>query len=242
VELEVAPGVHFPAWTFNGAIPGPTIRCTEGDSVRITFVNHGTMPHSMHFHGIHAASMDGVFEQVAPGESYLYAFRAEPFGLHLYHCHTMPVKMHIARGLYGVFLVDPKPARPVAREMVMVMNGFDTDLDGSENEFYTVNGFANVFFRDYPIPVRAGELQRVYLVNMTEIDLVNSMHTHAAFFHVYPTGTSREPTLYTDTITLGQGERAILEFRYDTPGRFLFHAHQNEFAELGWLGQFDVTR
>ena len=69
-----------------------------------------------------------------------------------------------------------------------------------------------------------------------------SMHTHATFFHVYPTGTSRTPSLYTDTITLGQGERAILEFTYPYPGRYLFHAHQNEFAELGWLGQFDVTR
>lgn len=241
VEVEVAPGVRFPAWTFNGAIPGPTIRCTEGDSIRITFTNRGTTAHSMHFHGIHRSGMDGVFEQIVPGQTFIYEFRAEPFGLHLYHCHTMPVKMHLARGLFGVFLVDPKPARPKAREMVMVMNGFDTDLNGEDNEFYTVNGYANVFFRDYPIPVKAGELQRIYLVNMTELDLVNSMHTHATFFHVYPTGTSRTPSLYTDTITMGQGERAILEFTYPYPGRYLFHAHQNEFAELGWLGQFDVT-
>jgi len=240
VDVEVAPGVRFPAWTFNGAVPGPTIRCTEGDSIRIHFTNHGTMPHSMHFHGIHRAGMDGVFEQVVPGQTFIYEFRAQPFGLHLYHCHTMPVKMHISRGLFGVFLVDPKQPRRKAREKVMVMNGFDTDLNGEDNEFYTVNGYANVFFRDYPIPVKAGELQRIYLVNMTELDLVNSMHTHATFFHVYPTGTSLTPTLYTDTITMGQGERAILEFRYLYPGRYLFHAHQNEFAELGWLGQFDV--
>ncbi len=240
VEVEVASGVRFPAWTFNGTIPGPTIRCTEGDSIRIYFTNRGTMPHSMHFHGIHRARFDGVFEQVVPGGAFVYEFRAEPFGLHLYHCHTMPVKMHIARGLYGVFLVDPKTPRPKAREMVMLMNGFDTDLDAEDNEFYSVNGYANVFFRDYPIPVRAGELQRIYLVNMTELDLVNSMHTHATFFHVYPTATSLKPTHYTDTITLGQGERAMLEFRYPYPGRYLFHAHQSEFAELGWLGQFDV--
>ena len=240
VEVEVAPGVRFPAWTFNGAIPGPSIRCTEGDSIRITFTNKGSMPHSMHFHGIHRAGMDGVFEQIVPGGTFLYEFRAEPFGLHLYHCHTMPVKMHLMRGLYGVFLVDPKTPRPPAREMVMVMNGFDTDLNGEDNEFYTVNGYANVFFRDYPIPVKQDELQRIYLVNMTELDLVNSMHTHATFFHVYPTGTSLTPSLYTDVLTMGQAERAILEFTYPYPGRYLFHAHQNEFAELGWLGQFDV--
>jgi FtsP/CotA-like multicopper oxidase with cupredoxin domain len=239
-EVEVAPGVRFPAWTFNGGIPGPSIRCTEGDSVRVHFTNRGRRPHSMHFHGIHRADMDGVFEQISPGDRYVYEFRAAPFGLHLYHCHTMPVKMHIARGLYGVFLIDPKTPRPPANEMVMMMNGFDTDLNGEENEFYTVNGYANVFFRDHPIPIRVGELQRIYLVNITEIDLLNSMHTHATFFHVYPTGTTLTPTLYTDTISMGQGERAILEFTYPHPGRYLFHAHQNEFAELGWLGQFDV--
>ena len=239
-EIEVAPGVRFPAWTYNGAVPGPSLRCTEGDSVIVHFTNRGTMPHSMHFHGIHAAKMDGVFEQVSPGETFDYAFTAEPFGLHLYHCHTMPVKMHIARGLYGVFLVDPKKPRPKAREMVMVMNGFDTDLNGEDNEFYTVNGYANVFFRDYPIPVKSGELQRVYLVNITEFDLLNSMHTHATFFDVYPTGTSLTPSVYTDVVTMAQGERSILEFTYHHTGRFLFHAHQSEFAELGWLGQFEV--
>ena len=239
-EIEVAPGVRFAAWTYNGAVPGPSLRCTEGDSVIVHFANRGTMPHSMHFHGIHAAKMDGVFEQVSPGGSYDYAFTAEPFGLHLYHCHTMPVKMHIARGLYGVFLVDPKKGRPPAHEMVMVMNGFDPDLNGEDNEFYTVNGYANVYFRDYPIPVKLGELQRVYLVNITEFDLLNSMHTHATFFDVYPTGTSLTPSVYTDVVTMGQGERAILEFTYKYPGRFLFHAHQSEFSELGWLGQFEV--
>ena len=238
--VEVAPGVRFPAWTYNGAIPGPTLRCTEGDSIRVYFSNRGTMPHSMHFHGYHPAGMDGVFEQVPPGGTFTYAFNAEPYGLQLYHCHTMPAKMHIARGLYGVFIIDPKTPRPPAREMVMMMNGFDTDLNGEDNEIYTVNGFANVYFRDYPIPVKVNELQRVYLVNITELDLVNSMHTHATFFHVYPTGTSMTPTAFTDVVTLGQGERAILEFKYPFPGRYLFHAHQNEFAELGWLGQFEV--
>jgi FtsP/CotA-like multicopper oxidase with cupredoxin domain len=238
--VSVAPGIRFPAWTFGGAVPGPTIRCTEGDSIRIYFTNRGTMSHSMHFHGIHRADMDGVFEQVPPGNGYVYAFNAAPFGLHLYHCHTMPVKMHLARGLYGVFLIDPKTPRPPAREMVMMMNGYDTDLDGEANEIYTVNGYANVYFRDFPIPVKQGELQRVYLVNITEFDPVNSMHTHATFFHTYPTGTSLAPSEFTDIVTLGQAERSILEFRYDYPGRYLFHAHQSEFAELGWLGQFEV--
>lgn len=241
-EIEVAPGVRFPAWTYDGAVPGPTLRAREGDLVRVHFKNDGPMAHSIHFHGFHKGSMDGVFEQVAPGATFTYEFTAEPFGLHLYHCHTMPVKMHIARGLYGAFIIDPKTPRPPMKELVMVMNGFDTDLNGEDNEFYTINGYANYFFKEKPIKLAAGEWVRVYLVNMTEFDLVNSMHTHATFFRLYRTGTRLESDEFTDTVTLGQGERAILEFKYDHPGKYLFHAHQSEFAELGWLGAFAVGR
>ncbi len=237
-EIEVAPGVFFPAWTVNGQVPGPTIRATSGDIVRINFRNLGTHAHTIHFHGIHPANMDGVFEVVGPGESFVYEFEAQPFGVHLYHCHVMPIKKHIAKGLYGAFIVDPPDPRPPAREMVMLMNGFDTNFDG-ENEIYAANTIAFAY-QVNPIPVRKGELQRLYLINITEFDPVNSFHLHGNMFHVYRTGTSMAPHDYTDTIMMCQGERHILEFTYDQPGRYLFHAHQAEFAELGWTGVFNV--
>ncbi len=238
-EVVVAKGVTFPAWTFNGYVPGPTLRATQGDRIRIHFRNLGAHPHTMHFHGIHPANMDGVFEWVPPkGGRFTYEFDAEPYGVHLYHCHVFPLKTHIMKGQYGTFIIDPKEGRPPAHEMVMVMNGFDTNLDG-DNEFYTVNGVAN-YYRDHPIRIRLGELVRVYLVNMTEFDPINSMHIHANFFRLYRTGTRMDYYEYTDTVTLGQGERCILEFEYSHPGKFMFHAHQSEFAELGWLGFFDV--
>lgn len=237
-EIEVAPGVFFPAWTFNGQVPGPTIRCTEGDRVRVRFVNAGSHPHTIHFHGIHAADMDGVFEIVQPGEHYVYEFDAEPFGLHLYHCHAVPLKRHIHKGLYGTFLIDPKQGRPPAREMVMVMNAFDTNFD-NENEIYAVNTVA-FHYQRHPIPVRLGELNRIYLVNITEFDLINSFHLHGNFFRLYRTGTDLERYEWTDTVMLCQGERAVLEFTYHHPGPFMFHAHQSEFAELGWVGILDV--
>ena len=90
-EIEVAPGVFVPAWTYNGQVPGPTIRCTEGDRLRVRFANGSSHPHTIHFHGIHPAGMDGSFEIVPPGGSFLYEFDAEPFGLHLYHCHAVPL-------------------------------------------------------------------------------------------------------------------------------------------------------
>jgi FtsP/CotA-like multicopper oxidase with cupredoxin domain len=238
-EIEIAPGVFFPAWTFNGQVPGPTIRCTEGDRIRIHFANAGSHPHTIHFHGIHPAGMDGVFEIVHPGERFVYEFDAEPFGIHLYHCHTIPLKRHIHKGLYGTFIVDPREGRPqVDHEFVMVMNGFDTNFD-SENEVYAVNTVA-FFYQNHPIHIKVNDKVRIYLVNATEFDPINSFHLHAEFFHVYRTGTSLQPHDYTDTLMMCQAERHILEFSYRYPGRYMFHAHQSEFAELGWMGLFEV--
>jgi FtsP/CotA-like multicopper oxidase with cupredoxin domain len=237
-ELEIAPGVFFPAWTYNGQVPGPTIRATEGDRVRVNFLNLGTHPHTIHFHGWHPPAMDGALaaQQVLPGDSFTYEFDAEPFGVHLYHCHTVPLKRHLHKGLYGVFIIDPKGGRRPADELVMVMNGFDTNFD-ADNEVYAVNTIANYFVHE-PIRVAVGRLVRMYLVNVTEFDLVNSLHLHGMFFDVFRTGTSLTPHEHTDTVMLCQGERAILETTFRYPGEFMFHAHQSEFAELGWMGTF----
>ncbi|MDX1747687.1 MAG: multicopper oxidase domain-containing protein, partial [Halobacteriales archaeon] len=194
--------------------------------------------HTIHFHGTHPPEMDGVFPIVEPGKSFTYEFDAKPFGLHLYHCHTMPLKRHIHKGLYGTFIVDPPGGRPPANEMVMVMNGFDTNFDG-ENEIYAVNTVA-FHYQKHPIQIEVGETLRVYLVNITEFDFVNSFHLHAGMFRVFRTGTSLEPHELTDTLMMCQGERHILEFELENPGLHMFHAHQSEFAELGWMGFFDA--
>ena len=237
-EIEVAPGVFYAAWTYNGQVPGPTLRCTEGDRIRVRFRNNGSHPHTVHFHGIHASAMDGAFEMVAPGQGYVYEFDAEPFGVQLYHCHTVPIKRHIHKGLYGMLIIDPKQGRPPARELVMIMNAFDTNFDG-ENEIYAVNSVAFHFMK-HPIDIQQHELVRVYLGNITEFDLINSFHTHGTFFRLYRTGSDLERHEWTDVVTLGQGERAVLEFSYKYPGPYMFHAHQSEFAELGWSGIFNV--
>jgi FtsP/CotA-like multicopper oxidase with cupredoxin domain len=243
--IEVVPGLEFAAWTYNGRIPGPTIRVRQGDRVRIKFLNASDHEHSIHFHGIHPGNMDGVFDEasgvVQPGGKYTYEFDAEPFGVHLYHCHTTPLAKHISKGLYGAFIIDPKQGRPKAdREFLMVMSGYDVDFDG-KNDFYVVNGIPFHFNHDKnPIRLKVGELVRIYLVNVLEFDPINSFHLHANFFHYYPTGTSLKPSEFTDTIALMQGQRGVLEFRYKYPGRYMFHAHKTEFAELGWTGVFQV--
>ena len=122
----------------------------------------------------------------------------------------------------------------------MVMNAFDTNFDG-ENEIYAVNTVGHEHMRR-PIPMKVGERTRVYLINITEFDPINSFHLHAEFFDYYDHGTTLEPTLRTvDTIMQCQAQRGILEFSYRWPGKYMFHAHQSEFAELGWMGNFNVV-
>ena len=237
-DIEVAPGVTYTAWSYNGRVPGPTLRATEGDRLRIRFINGSRHPHSIHFHGIHPAAMDGV-DPIAPGAEFVYEFDAAPYGLHLYHCHVRPLAEHIAKGLYGTFIIDPKSPREKADELVMVMNGFDTNFDGA-NELYAANsiGFA---YSDRPIQLERGALVRLYLVNILEFDLINSFHLHGNLFDYIPTGTSKSPSELTDTVMLCQGQRGILEMRFPNPGKYMFHAHQSEFTELGWLGFFEVS-
>lgn len=260
-EIEIAPGVMFPAWTYNGRVPGPALRATEGERLRVIFRNYGSHPHSIHFHGIHSARMDGVpgAGVIGPGEEFIYEFDAEPFGCHLYHCHALPLKRHIHKGLYGLFIIDPDPGRhpentDIARsrllgtkennqwqEFAMVMNAFDTNFD-DENEVYAVNTVAHAYMKR-PIPVRRDRPVRIYLANLVEFDPINSFHLHANFFNYFDHGTTLTPTQLTvDTVMQCQGQRGIIEFSFENhePGLYMFHAHQSEFAELGWMSFFDV--
>ncbi len=243
-EIEVAPGIKFPAWTFNGRVPGPTLRAREGERLRIRFVNGSAHPHTMHFHGIHRAEMDGVPEiglgLIEPGKSAVYEFDAEPFGMHLYHCHVGPLAEHIARGMYGAFIVDPSQGREDADELVMMMNGFNTNFDAEGNQVYAINSIAFHHVNE-PVRVKRGELVRIYLANILEYDPINSFHLHGNFFDFYPTGTRLEPADFTDTIGMVQGQRGILEVRFPHKGMFMFHAHKTEFADLGWMGFFEVV-
>lgn len=241
-EIEIAPGVRYAAWTYNGRIPGPTLRARAGELLRIRFTNYTSHPHTIHFHGIHPSAMDGVAGQgageIQPGMSTVYEFDAEPVGAHLYHCHVRPLAEHITKGMYGAFIVDPKDGLPEADELVFVMNGFDTNFDRA-NELYAVNTIPFAYMNE-PIKVANNSPIRAYVVNVLEYDLINSFHLHANFFDWYPTGTSRTPTELTDTVMLCQGQRGIAEWQFKHEGLFMFHAHQSEFTELGWQGFFEV--
>jgi FtsP/CotA-like multicopper oxidase with cupredoxin domain len=280
-------GHYFDAWTFNGTVPGPTMRMTEGDLIRINVINSkdSKHSHSLHMHSIHPAEIDGVATplsssshddkmksmgdvygsgMILPGKNFTYEFVAQPYGVYPYHCHVNPVADHINRGLYGMMIIDPKEPREQMVEMVMTMNGYDMDYDlegpvtppsmaamrGEEvreedeerdNEIYTVNGKA-FDYMDNPIPLNVGVKYRIYLLNMVEFDLINSFHIHGDMISYIPGGTQYEASQINDIIELGQANRGIVEFDYDNPGRYMFHAHVQEFTDLGWMGLFDVKQ
>jgi FtsP/CotA-like multicopper oxidase with cupredoxin domain len=297
--ITIAPGVEFSAWAYNGQVPGPTIRAVEGDLIRVTFKNLGRHAHTIHPHLRNLnPRMDGIPQNgpgvLDTGKSFTYEWIAQPAGTHFYHCHSLPLKEHLHRGLYGTIIVDPDPERvrqnpseytdyqgPITdefrgrlvaearsrnheypendavNEMVIVMNSFDTNFDGG-NEVYAANTRAFAYGvgqtdgegnwkageTKRPIQIDKNERQRIYLVNATEFDLVNSFHTHSQFYDYYDHGTTLTPTHKTiDTIMQCQAQRGIVELDYSDhqPGLYMFHAHQSEFAELGWMSFFEVV-
>ncbi|MBV6626613.1 MAG: multicopper oxidase domain-containing protein [Rivularia sp. (in: Bacteria)] len=235
--IDLNSAVSFNVWTYNGQVPGPTLRATVGDRVRIIFRNQGGHSHSMHFHGTHRASSDGILP-IRNGKETIYEFDAEPYGVHLYHCHIEPVTRHISKGLYGMFIVDPPSPRPPADEMVLIMAGYDINND-RKNELYAFNGIPE-YYLDRPIRIYRNQLIRLYVLNMIEFDEAATFHLHANFFKVYPTGMTLKPTHETDVITMGTAERHILEFSYKYTGKYMFHPHQDITAEHGCMGNFEV--
>ncbi len=235
--IKLNSAVSYNIWDLNGRIPGPTLRAKEGDRIRILFLNNAGHSHSLHFHGVHPAEMDGV-RPIRNGSATIYEFDAEPYGVHLYHCHIQPVTRHIAKGLYGMFIIDPPTPRPPADEIVLVMGGYDVN-DDTHNDYYAFNGLPH-YYMDHPIQIYKDQLIRLYLLNIIEYDPAVTFHLHANFFDVYRYGMSMKKSEKTDVITMGVAERHILEFAFRYPGKYMFHPHQDAIAENGCMGQFEV--
>jgi nitrite reductase (NO-forming) len=237
--VEIAPGVRVDAWTYNGTIPGPTLRATEGDRVVIHFINRTPMPHTVHLHGDHPSKEDGVFEIVAPNGTYTYDFIATPAGALMYHCHVSPVMQHVRMGLYGAFIVYPKKPLPPAREYVLVSGEYDTQNQLNPlPEYYMFNGYAEQYMM-HPLPARTNETVRIYLVNMG-LSPAYGIHIHGTLFKAYPSGIWENPPFKVQSWELASGNAAILEAKWPWPGKFTFHYHGIP-EERGAMGYFNVT-
>src|SRR6476660_3182604 len=237
--LEIAPGLRVDAWTYNGTIPGPTITATEGDRVIIHFINKTPLPHTIHLHGDHPSSMDGVFEIIGPNKTYTYDVIAQPAGALGYHCHVPPVMQHDRMGLYGAFIVYPKTPLPPAREYVLVDGEYDTQNQLNPlPEYYMFNGYADQYMT-HLLPARTNETVRIYLVNMG-MSPAYGMHIHGTLFKAYPSGILQNPPFMVQSWELASGNAAILEAKWPWPGKFTFHFHGIP-EERGAMGFFNVT-
>ncbi|MGH8819769.1 MAG: multicopper oxidase domain-containing protein, partial [Rhodoferax sp.] len=175
--ISIANGVEYQAWTFGDEVPGPVIHVRQGQTVNVTFVNHGTMEHSVDFHAaITPPSLHYV--EIKPGEKLTFSFIANTPGAFLYHCGTPPVLLHLGNGMYGAIIVDPAtPLPPAAESYVIVQSEWYTQqisgkLMGPSYEKMLAerpdevvfNGVASQYV-DHPLPVKAGERVRIYLVD-----------------------------------------------------------------------------
>ena len=239
-EVEIAPGKTVKMWTFNGTVPAPPLRFTEGENVSIIFINKTPIPHTIHFHGNHDDKNDGVFPQIMPNESYTYNITAVPAGALMYHCHAYPTSLHIRMGMYGAMIIDPKdkPLEP-AREFVMVMSEYDSkDIMKFEAEYYPINGYVDQYIT-YPLEVNHGELVRMYVINIGTT-IPYQVHLHSTTFKAYPSGLLSNEPIDAQTYPVGPGDSAIIEARWKYPGTYLFHSHGIQ-EERGNMGQIEIS-
>ena len=228
--LEIAPGVRVDAWTYNGTIPGPTLTVTEGDRVIVHFINKTPLPHTVHFHGDHPSTQDGVFEQVMANGTYTYDFIATPAGALMYHCHVSPVMQHVRMGLYGAFIVHPKNPLPPAREYVLVSGEYDTQNQLNPfPEYYMFNGYADGYLST-PLPAKTNETVRIYLINMG-LSPSYGMHIHGTLFKAYPSGIWQNPPLKIQSWELASGNQ--LYWRPNGLGQVNSHSISMEFLKRG---------
>ncbi len=227
VEWEVAPGQKVQAWTYNGQFPGPQIRVTEGDKVRVNIKNELPESTAIHFHGVRTPnSMDGVpgitQAPIKPGQTFTYEFVARNSGSHMYHSHHNSTKQ-VGKGLLGAFIIEPKnkssePA--VDLDYVMILND---QLGG-----FTINGKG--FPATEPLKVKLG--QRVRIRYMNEGAMIHPMHLHGfAQTVIAKDGWPQPQPWMCDTLNVAPGERWDVIVECDEPGIWAFHCHILSHAE-----------
>jgi nitrite reductase (NO-forming) len=244
--VEIAPGKVVKVWTYGGRVPGPVVRVRVGDTVRASITNRTTMPHSIDFHAARIAP-NRAFRDVAPDETFAFEFEATSPGVFMYHCGTAPVVHHIANGMYGMIIVEPREGLPpVDRELAFVQSDFyasdtpgaladDAELMSGIPDVVAFNGYAGQY-KDEPIVVRRGERIRAFV-------LAAGPNTWSAF-HVVGTvfdrawqdGNPANEEIGNQTLNLAASQGSIAEFRLDEEGVYPFVTHDFTNATKGAVG------
>jgi len=261
---EIAPGVKYHVWTFNGTTPAPVIRVRLGDTIHFTLTNASTigMQHSIDFHAAltpwadlpnpGASTLKGNYQPVNPGETKTFDFVAMFPGVFLYHCGVPPVLQHIANGMYGAIIVEPDGLAP-EREFVLVSSEFypgakpirglyEGDLDrmlAVDPEYVVFNGVANQY-QSAPLQVRPDEPFRLWVVNAGPT-LTNAFHVIGTLFdETFPSGNPANPLFGLQTWGIQPGDGAMFELNIPDPGLYPFVTHAFAYTGLGAVGLIQV--
>lgn len=236
IQWEVEPGKIVEAMAYNGQVPGPTIRVTEGDLVRVIVRNEMDESTAVHWHGQDVPNaMDGVpfitQPAITPGSSFTYEFRATPFGSHMYHSHYNAAEQTL-RGMLGAFIVEPrnKSAEPeYDEEWIMILNDM--------HHGYTINGKS--FPATQPMTVKRGTRLRMRYMN--EGAMLHPMHLHGMPMTVFARDGYVMPQPFKcDTLNIAPGERWDAIVECNNPGVWAFHCHILTHAE-GPHGMFGMV-
>ncbi|EMU5002585.1 nitrite reductase, copper-containing, partial [Neisseria gonorrhoeae] len=256
--MKMDDGVEYRYWTFDGDVPGRMIRVREGDTVEVEFSNNpsSTVPHNVDFHAATGQGGGAAATFTAPGRTSTFSFKALQPGLYIYHCAVAPVGMHIANGMYGLILVEPKEGLPkVDKEFYIVQGDFYTkgkkgaqglqpfDMDkavAEQPEYVVFNGHVGAIAGDNALKAKAGETVRMYVGNGGP-NLVSSFHVIGEIFDkVYVEGGKLINENVQSTIVPAGGS-AIVEFKVDIPGSYTLVDHSIFRAfNKGALGQLKV--
>ena len=255
--VEIAPGVKYNVWAFDGktSAPGPIVHVREGQTVEFTLVNGGAIPHSMDFHAARIAP-NKAFIDVAPGESFTFRFEANDPGVFMYHCGTKPVLAHIANGMYGAIVVDPATPLPKAdREYVLVASEWYLNADGIAEpasldmtkarsmapDWTSFNGYAAQYVT-HPLTADPGDLVRFYVVDAGP-SMTTAFHIVGTIFdRVYPNGDMDRAHSQSgvQTVDVPAGGGAVFEVNIDEPGLYPFVSHAFAHVDLGQVGVLKV--
>jgi len=242
VTKELAPGVEYTFWTFGGSVPGKFIRVREGDEVVLHLKNapSSVTPHNIDLHAVTGPGGGGLVTMTVPGGETAFRFRALNPGLYVYHCATAPVGMHIANGMYGLILVEPKEGLPAVDHEFYVMQGelytagkhgetglqtFDYDKALLENPEYVVfNGSVGSLSGEHALRVRTGETVRLFVGNGGP-SLTSSFHVIGEIFDNVHAEGGTTVTHNVQTTLVPVGGATMVEFRIDVPGTYTMVDH-----------------
>jgi nitrite reductase (NO-forming) len=251
--VEIASGVQYQAWTFNGTVPAPILHVRQGQTVNVTFMNNGNMLHSIDFH---AARIDWsvAYRSINPGEKLDFSFVAQTPGAFIYHCGTAPVLQHIGNGMYGAIIVDPaQPLPPADVSYVLVqgewytqqVNGTEMSgdyqkmLSGTPDEV-VFNGVA-FQYKDHPLTAKVGQRVRIYFVDAGP-NLPSAFHIIGGIFDVvYPDADANHALTDVSVYSIAPGQGVVFDTIFQHPGKYPIVDHSMRNMVTGAVGLFSVT-